>query len=57
MTLLPPKRVERRTYKTGVNKMGLVYAEIDLMNGGDMYLYRQKKIKEKDILSTLRLRH
>ena len=29
--------------------MGLVYAEIDLINGGDMYLYRQKKIKEKDI--------
>ena len=29
--------------------MGLVYAEIDLINGGDMYLYRQKQIKEEDI--------
>ena len=29
--------------------MGLVYAEIDLINGGDMYLYRQNQIKEEDI--------
>ena len=29
--------------------MGLVYAEIDLMNGGDMYLHRQKLLDEKDI--------
>ena len=29
--------------------MGLVYAEIDLMNGGDIYLYRQKLLDEKEI--------
>ena len=29
--------------------MGLVYAEIDLMNGGDIYLYRQKSLDEKDV--------
>ena len=29
--------------------MGLVYAEIDLINGGDMYLYRQKLLDEKDV--------
>ena len=49
MTLLPPKQTEKSPYQTGVNEMGLVYAEIDLINGGDMYLYRQKQIKETEI--------
>ena len=29
--------------------MGLVYAEIDLINGGDIYLYRQKLLDEKKV--------
>ena len=29
--------------------MGLVYAEIDLLNGGDVYLLRQKMIDENDV--------
>lgn len=29
--------------------MGLVYAEIDLLNGGDVYLKRQKLLDEKDV--------
>ncbi len=29
--------------------MGLVYAEIDLLNGGDVYLQRQKLLDEKDV--------
>ncbi len=29
--------------------MGLVYAEIDLINGGDMYLHRQGQIKENEV--------
>lgn len=29
--------------------MGLVYAEIDLVNGGDVYLYRQGKLEEDKI--------
>ncbi len=32
--------------------MGLVYAEIELSNGGDMYMFRQKLIKETDIKKT-----
>ena len=29
--------------------MGLVYAEIDLLNGGDVYLQRKKLLDEKDV--------
>lgn len=29
--------------------MGLVYAEIDLLNGGDVYLQRKKLIDEKEV--------
>jgi hypothetical protein len=45
MIKLVEKKNTRKTYKTGVNEMGLVYAEIDLSNGGDMYLFRQGLIK------------
>ena len=33
--------------------MGLVYAEIDLSNGGDAYLFRQGLIEETDIKRTM----
>ena len=36
-------------YESGVNEMGLVYAEIDLINGGDIYLHRQNLLDEKDV--------
>ena len=36
-------------YESGVNEMGLVYAEIDLINGGDMYLHRQNLLDEKEV--------
>ena len=29
--------------------MGLVYAEIDLLNGGDVYLQRKKLVDEKEV--------
>ena len=29
--------------------MGLVYAELDLLNGGDVYLYRQNLLDESEI--------
>lgn len=50
MLKLASKRIaERRTYKTGVNEMGLVYAELDLFNGGDFYLNRQGLLDENEI--------
>lgn len=36
-------------YKTGVNEMGLVYAELDLLNGGDVYLQRTKQMAEENV--------
>ena len=45
---LAPKKVYRK-HRTGVNKMGLVYAEIDLLNGGDVYLQRKKLVDEKEV--------
>lgn len=41
MTLKPPKTTEKRTYKTGVNEIRLVYAEIDLISVDDMVLHRR----------------
>lgn len=29
--------------------MGLIYAEIDLINGGDIYLHRQNRLDEKEV--------
>src|SRR5687768_2320013 len=44
--LIPVPKRERPKYESGVNEMGLVYAEIDLLNGGDVYLYRQGLLEE-----------
>ncbi|MDQ2746324.1 MAG: retroviral-like aspartic protease family protein, partial [Acidobacteriota bacterium] len=49
MIKLASKRIARRNYKTGVNEMGLVYAELDLLNGGDVYLFRQNLLDEIEI--------
>jgi clan AA aspartic protease len=50
MLKLASKRIAaRRIYKTGVNEMGLVYAELDLFNGGDFYLNRQGLLDENEI--------
>jgi clan AA aspartic protease len=43
------KLTNNRTYKTGKNDMGLVYAEIELTNGGDAYMFRQGMIEESEI--------
>ncbi len=43
-----PKKVWPK-YESGVNDMGLVYAEIDLINGGDIYLHRQNLLDAKDV--------
>lgn len=47
--LIPVSKKEYPKYKSGVNEMGLVYAEIDLINGGDIYLNRKKLLDEKDV--------
>jgi clan AA aspartic protease len=49
MLKLIPQKKNYGTYETGVNEMGLVYAEIDLENGGDTYLFRKGLIKEDEI--------
>ncbi|MGI8554801.1 MAG: aspartyl protease family protein [Pyrinomonadaceae bacterium] len=49
MIKLASKQITRRNYKTGVNEMGLVYAELDLLNGGDVYLFRQNLLAESEI--------
>ncbi len=50
MIKLASKRVaKKRVYETGVNEMGLVYAELDLSNGGDVYLNRQGLLDEDEI--------
>ena len=36
-------------YKTGVNEMGLVYAEIELFNAGELYNFRKGEISEDEI--------
>jgi clan AA aspartic protease len=47
--LIPVAKKQRPKYESGVNEMGLVYAEIDLLNGGDVYLQRQKMLDENDV--------
>ena len=47
--LIPVAKKVWPKYESGVNEMGLVYAEIDLINGGDMYLHRQSLLDEKDV--------
>lgn len=50
MVKLSAKKVTKpKTYKTGKNEMGLVYAEIELTNGGDAYMFRQGMIDESEI--------
>ena len=49
MIIPATKKINSKNYKTGVNEMGLVYAEIDLANGGDMYLFRQNLLGEEKI--------
>jgi clan AA aspartic protease len=53
MVKLSTKKVtklsNKRTYKTGKNDMGLVFAEIELTNGGDAYMFRQGMIEEAEI--------
>jgi clan AA aspartic protease len=50
MIKLASKRVaKRRIYKTGVNEMGLVYAEIDIISVDDIVLHRRGIIDESEI--------
>lgn len=49
MKLVPKERKTYKTYKTGVNEMGLVYAEIDLISVDDIVLHRRGFIKESEI--------
>ena len=50
MVKLSAKKVtKQKTYKTGKNDMGLVYAELELTNGGDAYMFRQGMIDETEI--------
>jgi clan AA aspartic protease len=50
MIKLASKRVaKRRVYKTGVNEMGLVYAEIDIISVDDIVLHRRGIIDESEI--------
>ncbi|HMS38701.1 MAG TPA: retroviral-like aspartic protease family protein [Pyrinomonadaceae bacterium] len=52
MIKLASKRIARRSYKTGVNEMGLVYAEIDLISGDDIVLHRRGFIEKEEIKQT-----
>jgi len=36
-------------YKTGANEMGLVYAEIQLFNAGELYNFRTGEISEEEV--------
>lgn len=50
MIKLASKRVANtRVYKTGVNEMGLVYAEIDIISVDDIVLHRRGIIDESEI--------
>jgi len=48
MKLVPQKR-NYGTYETGVNEMGLVYAEIDLISVDDLVLHRRGYLDENKI--------
>lgn len=47
--LIPVAKKVIPKYASGVNEMGLVYAEVDLLNGGDVYLHRQRLLDEENI--------
>lgn len=52
MLKLASKRIARRNYRTGVNEMGLVYAEIDIISVDDIVLHRRGFLNEKEIKQT-----
>ncbi len=43
------KKASNRTYRTGVNEMGLVYAEIDIISVDDIVLHRRGFLDESEI--------
>ena len=47
--LIPVPKKEYPKYESGVNEMGLVYAEIDLMSVDDMVLHRRGFLDESKI--------
>ncbi len=47
--LVAKERKPQKVYQTGRNEMGLVFAEIELLNAGEAYLFRQKMIEESEI--------
>jgi clan AA aspartic protease len=51
MLLIKPKtnRAPKTEYKTGVNEMGLVFAEIELFNAGELYDFRKGLISEEKV--------
>lgn len=49
MKIIPLAKKVWPKYETGVNDIGLVYAEVDLMNGGDVYLQRKKLLDEREV--------
>ncbi|HLM59497.1 MAG TPA: clan AA aspartic protease [Pyrinomonadaceae bacterium] len=49
MIKLVSKKPSNRTYQTGVNEMGLVYAEIDIISVDDIVLSRRGFLDESEI--------
>ena len=49
MIIPATKKVNSKSYKTGVNEMGLVYAEIDLISNDDLVLHRRGYLAEEKI--------
>lgn len=49
MIIPATKKVNSKNYKTGVNEMGLVYAEIDLISNDDLVLHRRGYLAEEKI--------
>lgn len=47
--LIPVPKKEHPKHESGVNEVGLVYAEIDLSNAGDVYNFRQGLIAEDKV--------
>lgn len=43
------EKTPKRIYKSGVNEMGLVYAEIDLISVDDIVLHRRGFIEENEV--------
>ncbi|HSK71949.1 MAG TPA: clan AA aspartic protease [Pyrinomonadaceae bacterium] len=52
--LIPVPKKERPKYESGVNEMGLVYAEIDLISVDDMVLHRRGFL-DKDKIKQVRV--